>query len=345
MHPQRCKETGRADTGNVFEDTQEVVTAHVSRSSQGFQVKRGARIPPHDLNDVPDRPAMALQSIRSKGMGLYFHGHHLPLRVAFLTAGADVRRITPAVSVSAFFDGGAADDALQFGFAGGPVRLPPHPPKTPNPPSVSAFFDGGAADDALQFGFAGGPVRLRPHRPKSRSPRSEWSMVFEVVRVNPRKSPSCTARIKAKTITVKCHRQSEANLDGLAGTLARALWLVLYCGTTVMSTVILSLDSILEETPRNAVRAHGGSGLGPWRVLRHTNGVVALVLSRGDLPSCQTEITLDLYPVLEDTFSNSIGVSIRRSGVMDSEKRIGTIVLVAARLTAKCTAGLGFIGA
>lgn len=251
---------------------------------------------------------MALQSIRSKGMGLYFHGHHLPLRVAFLTAGADVRRITPAVSVTAFFDGGAADDALQFGFAG--VR-----------------------------------VRFRPHRPKSRSPRSEWSMVFEVVRVNPRKSPSCTARIKAKTITVKCHRQSEANLDGLAATLARALWLVLYCGTTVMSTVILSLDSILEETPRNAVRAHGGSGLGPWRVLRHTNGGVALVLSRGDLPSCQTEITLDLYPVLEDTFSNSIGVSIRRSGVMDSEKRIGTIVLVAARLTAKCTAGLGFIGA
>src|ERR1017187_3909855 len=113
MHPQRCKETGRADTGNVFEDTQEVVTAHVSRSSQGFQVKRGARIPPHDLNDVPDRPAMALQSIRSKGMGLYFHGHHLPLRVAFLTAGADIRRITPAVSVSAFFDGGAADDALR----------------------------------------------------------------------------------------------------------------------------------------------------------------------------------------------------------------------------------------
>src|ERR1017187_840707 len=255
MHPQRCKETGRADTGNVFEDTQEVVTAHVSRSSQGFQVKRDARIPPHDLNDVPDRPAMALQSIRSKGMGLYFHGHHLPLRVAFLTAGADVRRITPAVSVTAFFDGGAADDALQFGFAG---------------------------------------VRVRPHRPKSRSPRSQWSMVFEVVRVNPRKSPSCTARIKAKTITVKCHRQSEANLDGLAATLARALW---------------------------------------------------LVLSRGDLPSCQTEITLDLYPVLEETFSNSIGVSIRRSGVMDSEKRIGTIVLVAARLKAKCTAGLGFIGA
>jgi hypothetical protein len=58
-----------------------------------------------------------------------------------------------------------------------------------------------------------------------------------------------------------------------------------------------------------------------------------------------TEITLDLYPVLEDTCSNSIGVSIRRSGVMDSEKHIGTIVLVAAGLTAKCTAGLGFIGA
>jgi hypothetical protein len=30
---------------------------------------------------------------------------------------------------------------------------------------------------------------------------------------------------------------------------------------------------------------------------------------------------------------------------MDPEKRIRTIVLVAAGLTAKCTAGLGFIGA